>query len=117
MRLECFRHRSSHVRFFVYAELFALGSCGLACLGEVDHLYSYHALSTDRVHVPRILPPLLDPRHVPDTLGFLPDRFSDEGCKLLVVVAVPEDWFEVVIFRIKETREELAVGRKPKPVT
>src|SRR3989442_15966599 len=98
MRFERFRQRSLHARLFVEAELFAFGSSGLTCLGEVDHLDANHVLSADCVHVSGILPPLLNPWHVPDTFGFLPDCFSNEGCKLLIVDAVPDYWFQVVIF-------------------
>src|SRR6266702_404706 len=117
MRFESFRQRSLHPRLSVEAELFALGSSGLTCLGEVDHLDANHGLAADCIHVSGILPSLLNPWHVPDTLRFLPDCISDESCELLVVFAVSEDWFEVVIFRVKETREELAVGGQSKPIT
>src|SRR5712692_10837156 len=102
MRLEGFRQRSPHTRLFLETELFVLSSCGLARLGEVDHFDSNHVLSSDCIHVSRILPALLDPWHVPDTLRFLPYCFSNEGCKFLIVAAVPEDWFQVVIVGIKE---------------
>src|SRR2546428_5106203 len=102
MRFERFRQRSLHPRLFVEAELFALGSSGLTCLGEVDHLDANHGLAADCIHVSGILPSLLNPWHVPDTLWFLPDCFSNEGCKPLIVAAVPEDWFQVVIFGVKK---------------
>src|SRR6266851_5845499 len=101
MRLECFRQRGFDRRLLVEAELFAFSSRGLARLGKVDHLDSNHVLSTDRIHVPRILPSLLDPWHVPDTLRLLPDCLSNERCKLLIIAAVPEDWFQVVIFSVE----------------
>src|SRR5207244_7953917 len=102
MCLDGFRHCSSHVRLFVEAELFALGSSGLTRLGEIDHLDSNHTLAADCIHVSGILPSLLDPWHVPDALGFLPDCFSNEGRKFLIIVAIPEDWFQIVIFCVKE---------------
>src|SRR5207244_11565094 len=102
MFFDGFRHCSSHVRLFVEAELFALGSSGLTRLGEIDHLDSNHTLAADCIHVSGILPSLLDPWHVPDALGFLPDCFSNESCELLVVFVVSEDWFEVVIFRVEK---------------
>src|SRR2546426_6186007 len=102
MCLEGFRQRSLHTRLFLEAELFVLSSCGLTRLGEVDHLDSNHGLAAYRIHVSGILPSLLDPWHVADTLGFLPDCFSNESRKLLVIVAVSKDWFEVVIFRVEE---------------
>src|SRR5947209_18040958 len=117
MCLEGLRQRSLHSRLLLEAELFAFGSCGLTCLGEVDHPNSNQVLASNCVHVSGILPSLLNPWHVPDTLRFLPDCFSDESCELLVVFAVSEDWFEVVIFRVEETREELAIGGESKPVT
>src|SRR5216683_1750437 len=102
MRLECFRQRGFDRRLLVEAELFALSSRGLARLGKVDHLDSNHVLSADCIHVSGILPSLFDPWHVPDTLRLLPDCFSNERCKLLIIAAVPEDWFQVVIVGIKE---------------
>src|SRR2546426_10933443 len=116
MRFERLRQRSLHARLFVEAELFAFGSSGLTCLGEVDHLDANHGLAADCIHVSGIFPSLLDPWHVPDTLRFLPDCFSDESCELLVCFAVSEDWFEVVIFRVEKAWKEFAVGREPKNV-
>src|SRR2546425_7193704 len=116
MRFERFRQRSLHTRLLLETELFLLSSRGFARLGEVDHSDSNHILAANSIHVSGILPSLLNPWHVPDTLRFLPDCFSDESCKLLIVFAVSEEWFEVVIFRVKETREEFSVGCEPKTV-
>src|SRR5207245_7878994 len=116
MCLERLRQRSLHSRLLLEAELFAFGSCGLTCLGEVDHPNSNQVLASNCVHVSGILPSLLDPWHVPDTFRFLPDCFSNESCKFLVVATVSKDWFEVVILCVKEAREDFAVGGESKSV-
>src|SRR5207244_13217549 len=98
MRFERLRQRSLHARLFVEAELFAFGSSGLTCLGEVDHLDANHGLAADCIHVSGILPSLLDPWHVPDTIRFLPDCFSYDILELIVLLYGYVFYYEILLF-------------------
>src|SRR2546422_6782307 len=104
MCLEGLRQRSLHSRLLLEAELFAFGSCGLTCLGEVDHPNSNQVLASNCVHVSGILPSLLDPWHVPDTFRFLPDCFSNERDRKSTRLNSSHGYISYAVFCLKKKK-------------